>query len=242
MHAPRCLILAALALACATNTRADFDAPSNIRVTMQLIEVPLPTLTELTTNPEMAGHQLHAKAFEWTRSGKAKLLDTCYLACCSGRRATVESVLEWIYPTEHGFSLLPNKITPGSQPPPPPPVHFLPRPPTPTAFGTRNTGATLEVEPTLSADDKHIDLRFAPEIVTPRGLTTWCEFRDKWGDASVRMPLFETWKANTGITLTDGRFELVSVVTPEPADPVPGQLRKILVFVRADVIRLHLPQ
>jgi hypothetical protein len=242
MHASRCLLLAVLACACAGTARADDDGPMNVRVSMQLIEVPLPTLTELMSNPEQAGHQLHAKAFALTKSGKAKLVETCSVMCRSGQRAILESVLELIYPTEVRPPTLPTPTRATGQASPPSSNDYMPRPPTPTAFETRNTGVTLEVEPALSADGKIIDLRFAPEIVTPRGLATWCDFRDQWGDASVRMPLFEAWKTSTGITVIDGRFDLVSVITPQPADPVPGQLRRILVFVRADVIRLHLPK
>jgi hypothetical protein len=44
---------------------------------------------------------------------------------------------------------------------------------------------------------------------------------------------------NTSITLLAGRFELLGMVTPSAADPVPAQLRKVLIFVRADVITLR---
>jgi hypothetical protein len=242
MRAPRFLLLAALA--CTGIARADDDGPMNVRVSIQLIEVPLPTLTGLMNGPDQSGRQLHAKAFDLTKTGKAKLVETCSVTARSGQRAIVESVLKLIYPTECGLPMLPNKVAANSPPPPSPPSskRSLLRPPTPTAFETRNTGATLEVEPTLDSSGGIIDLRFAPEIVAWRGLATWCDFRDRWGDASVRMPLFEAWRTNTAVTVVDGRFELVSVIAPTPADPVPGQLRRILVFVRADVIRLHPPK
>ena len=67
-----------------------------------------------------------------------------------------------------------------------------------------------------------LDLRLAPEFVQQVDLLNWCEHRDEWGDASLRMPIFETWRTNTAVTLINGQFELVSVFTPRPADPVPG--------------------
>jgi hypothetical protein len=55
-----------------------------------------------------------------------------------------------------------------------------------TAFETRNTGVTFEVEPTLDSDGT-IDLRPSPEIVTRLRLETWMEHVDQWGDGSMRM-------------------------------------------------------
>ena len=95
---------------------------------------------------------------------------------------------------------------------------------------------TFEIEPTLGANDQIIDLRFVPEIVSLLRLDTWMEHTDEWGDASLRMPVFETWRVNARVTLMAGQFEMVSVITPKSAAPAVS--RKLLVFVRADVIAL----
>jgi hypothetical protein len=47
--------------------------------------------------------------------------------------------------------------------------------------------------------------------------------------------IFETWRCNTSINLTPGKFEFVSALTPKANAPVPAVSRKILVFVRADI-------
>jgi hypothetical protein len=60
------------------------------------------------------------------------------------------------------------------------------------------------------------------------------EHTDEWGDASLRMPVFETWRVNSSVTLMAGQSEMVSVITPKSVTPAVS--RKLLVFVRADVI------
>ncbi|MCU0780047.1 MAG: hypothetical protein MUF04_02970, partial [Akkermansiaceae bacterium] len=125
-----------------------------------------------------------------------------------------------------------SQVTPRWQPAP------LFRPPVFPCWDIRNVGTTLEIEPSIS-DDGMIDLRILPEIVTLADMTTWVDFRDEWGDASMRMPVFQTLRVNTSQFLTPGWFELAAVLTPEPAAPGPVPDRRIMVFVRADIIILR---
>lgn len=62
------------------------------------------------------------------------------------------------------------------------------------------------------------------------------EHIDEWGDGSLRVPRFESQRANTTMTVAKGKFELVSTITPKPANPPPAVARRILLFVRADVL------
>jgi hypothetical protein len=207
------------------------DYNPNLRVCVQFVEVPHPVLTELLAGPDTAGPVLHDKALALAKDGTVKLLETCVVMCRSGQKATVESICEIMFPTEYE----PPRI-PGQLPPPPPPRKPSVRPNLFDAFETRNTGTTLEVEPTLSEDGKIIDLRLVPEIVQLIRVDTFMEHVDKWGDASSRMPVFATWRLNTGVTLMAGQFEMIGVITPKPNAPVPAVLRKLLVFVRVDVL------
>ncbi len=95
---------------------------------------------------------------------------------------------------------------------------------------------TLEIEPTVDESGQLIELQFIPEIVALSRLDIIKKYTDEWGDASYRQPVFETWRNNTQITLVNGKFELTATITPKPADLVPATLRKILVFVRCDVL------
>ena len=208
-------------------------AADQVRVSLQFIEVSHPMLTELLA--ETGGNALHAKAVSLTKEGKAKILDSCVVTGRSGQKLTLESIREEIYPTEYGPVELPCSI--GNSP-----GIVLPDPPTnpmyrsPTAFETRNTGVTFEVEATIEEDGETIGLNLTPQWVTPVRLETWDEHRDQWGDSSVRMPIYETLRVNAGVTVIPGMFELVSVITPKPVAPVPGVSRKVLVFVRAEII------
>jgi hypothetical protein len=112
------------------------------------------------------------------------------------------------------------------------------RPECPTAFETRNLGVTLEIEPNMDNAGKIIDLRFAPQIVDFLRLETWVEHVDQWGDGSVRRPIIGSLRVSTGISLQDGQFGLVGFLTPNKKDGGQQIDRKIMLFVRADVVRI----
>lgn len=212
------------------------DRPKLIRVSVQFIEVPHPVLTEWMSGSETSGPGLHAKAMVLTKTGGAKVLETSMVVCRSGIKATVESVREEIYPTEYAPPVLAGSFNsvPGPRILPLSPIN--PKFRSPTAFDTRNTGVTLEVEPTMGENDQIIDLRFSAEIVSRLRLETWMEHKDAWGNAPIRMPIFEAWRSQTSLTLQSGKFELASVITPKPDAPTPAVTRRILLFVRADTL------
>lgn len=211
------------------------EQAQHVRVSLQFIELPHPVLTELLAGNEAGGSSLYAKAVSLTKEGKAKILDSSVVTGRSGEKLTLESIREEIYPTEYGSVTLPCSI--GSTPslvlpedPSNPMYRFI------GAFETRNTGTTFEVEATIEDDGESIGLHLLPEWVTPVRFDTWAEHHDQWGDASFRMPVYETLRVNTGVSVIPGKFELVSVITPKPVAPVPGASRKVMVFVRAEII------
>ena len=96
----------------------------------------------------------------------------------SGQKATIEIIREFIYPTEYEPPEIPNSVGGGNDQGGgigggggggTIPV----TPATPTAFETRNTGVTLEIEPTIGENDFVIDLRFVPEIVEFEGFINY---------------------------------------------------------------------
>ena len=139
----------------------------------------------------------------------------------SGQKATIEIIREFIYPTEYeppelpnsvgqssGFSLTGGGSTGGS---------FPVTPATPTAFETRNTGVTLEIEPTIGENDFVIDLRFVPEIVEFEGFINYgSPIQSSGSDAlgntvitvitenRIEMPIFSARRVNTALTIYDG--------------------------------------
>jgi len=141
----------------------------------------------------------------------------------SGQKATIEIIREFIYPTEYEPPELPNTVgsTGGSLIGGSSSSSGFPvTPATPTAFETRNTGVTLEIEPTIGENDFVIDLRFVPEIVefegfinygspiqTPstsllNGITTTSVVT--LTENRIEMPVFSSRRVNTALTIYDG--------------------------------------
>ena len=106
-------------------------------------------------------------------------------------------------------------------------------PATPTAFETRNTGVTLEIQPTIGANDYVIDLRFAPEIVEFEGFVNYgspitSPSTDAIGNSisvtitenRIEMPVFASRRVNTGLTIYDGHTVAVGGLMQEDVQKV----------------------
>ncbi len=147
----------------------------------------------------------------------------------SGQKATIEVIREFIYPTEYDPPQLPTTVGAqgggvvggGFNPLNPfaaaPAQAFPVTPATPTAFETKNTGVTLEIEPTIGENDFVIDLRFLPEIVEFEGFVNYgspiqAPSTDALGNAvnsvitenRIEMPIFSKRSVNTSLTIYDG--------------------------------------
>lgn len=206
----------------------------HVRVIVQVVEVPHAALTKWTTGETLPGREIHERAMKLAEAGEAEIVETCVLIARSGERALAESIAEIIFPSEYeppGSDLLPlNKADSNT---------FRYKrafeSSVMTSFETRNTGVSLEIEPTIGGGNRMVDLRAYFGMIDRAGLTTWTEFRDQWGDASVRMPDFDTRKLTSAITLVPGVFDLWTVFTPKPA-AVPAAVTRQLLFVRADLV------
>src|SRR5947208_2812913 len=88
----------------------------------------------------------------------------------SGQRAVIEIVREFRYPTQFTPPQVPTFSGGGSGTTVAPAVVT---PTTPTAFETRNTGVTLEVEPVVGPDGVTIDLNLVPQVVEFEGFINY---------------------------------------------------------------------
>ncbi len=155
-----------------------------------------------------------------------------------GQKATIEIIREFIYPTEYEPPELPNQVGGGfggqqdfggggggGG--------FPVTPATPTAFETRNTGVTLEIEPNLGPNEYVIDLRFAPEIVEFEGFINYgspitSPATDAFGNPvtvtitenRIEMPVFSSRRVSTGITIYDGHTVAVGGLMREDVQDV----------------------
>lgn len=165
----------------------------------------------------------------------------------SGEKALIEIIREFIYPTEYEPPELPNSIGGGGG------AGdlglggnagiFPVTPATPTSFETRNTGVTLEIEPTIGGNDFVIDLRFAPDIVEFEGFVNYgspiqSPATDFLGNPTtvtitenrIEMPVFSSRRVTTALTIYDGYTVAVGglmredVQTVEDKVPVLGDI------------------
>jgi hypothetical protein len=218
---------------------AGIATAGHVRVIVQVVEVPHAALTTWTAGESLPGREIHDRAMKLVATGEAEVVETSVLIARSGERAIVESIAELIFPSEYnppGFDQLPLALMAGGLPAPFP--HLRPAEVLSTSFETRNTGSTFEIEPTIGGGGKVVDLRVGFDFVDRAALATFTEFRDRWGDASVRMPIFDTRSMSISLTVTSGVFDLWNVFTPKPA-AVPAATTRQLVFVRADVLPDH---
>jgi hypothetical protein len=220
----------------ATVLLARGEATQQVRVTLRVIEVPHAQVVKWTGGAPMKGWQLHDEAVKLALAGGAEIVETSVLTVQSGNRAIAESIAEIIYPAEYE--------PPGSEALIPLNAHSIAyiRPfdaAFTSTFETRNTGMTLEIEPFIAAGGRMVDLRLAFDMVDRASLTTWTEFRDQWGDASIRTPVFDSKRANSGVSLANGVFELWNVFNPKPV-AVPAVTKRMMVFVRADILPMGL--
>jgi len=156
----------------------------------------------------------------------------------SGQKATIEIIREFIYPTEYEPPELPQNVGGGNQGGG---VFgggggggsFPVTPATPTAFEPRNTGVTLEIEPTLGTNGTVIDLRFAPEIVEFEGFINYgspiqSPSSDALGNPTtvtvtenrIEMPVFSVRRVSTALSIYDGHTVAVGGLMREDVQNV----------------------
>jgi len=211
------------------------DLPKMVRVQVEWIEMAHPTLTKLMREHRKSANDgdLRDACAKLVEGGEATVLETAMVLARPGQKATSESIEEYMYPTEYepaicpGNSDLVNVDVEASD---------LATPPTPTAFETRNLGTTLEVEPNLGSNDKVIDLRFAPEIVYHVKNEVWLEWRNKRATMNVTTPTMYSLRLSTAVSMMGGEYLMVAAQSPKGVDKVPDHTRKLMVFVKCDVL------
>lgn len=136
----------------------------------------------------------------------------------SGDKASIEVIREFIYPTEYEPPELPqqnnnNNLLGGGGGG----GGGIATPATPTAFETKNTGVTLEIEPRIGDNDFVIDIRFLPQIVEFEGFINYgspilSPSTDIFGNPvnavitenRIEMPVFSKRSVDTSLTIYDG--------------------------------------
>lgn len=217
---------------------AEAMLPRHVRTQVEYIELSLEQMTALMADPQATKTDtiLRQRVAELIKTDKAKIIETQMVIARSGEKSTSESIREYIYPTEYEPPKLPTtvKIENGAEDKIK--REDLATPPTPTAFETRNLGSTLEVEPTIGENNHTIDLRISPEIVYHVENIKWATWKDKNSEADIMMPIFYSLRVTTALTLANGKPSLVAALSPKNDKGITDFSRKILIFVKCDVI------
>ncbi len=213
-----------------TINQAEGDLSKMVRVQVEFIEVPHETMTELLFEPRNSANDtpLRVKLQDLVKEGKAKMHETLMATAGSGNSATTESVHEFIYPIEYSAPGVPCDFKDKPSP--------VTNSGIPIAFETRNIGSTLEILPTIGENEKIIDLRLLPTLVYHTGNEVWYEETKGKDTYRVQMPNFYKVEVNTSATLIAGQPFLMAAVSPKDDKGEADFTKKILIFVRADVL------
>lgn len=219
----------------------ELPSPRHVQVTLEMIEVSQADATQLLYKDKFGkdGTKLRAALQAMVDSQKASVLETMMVVSHSGTKATSESIREVIYPTEYlpSCGLFEDPTKKENETPNDKALKAAMTAVCPSAFETRNTGSTLEIEPTIGNDGSIIDLRVAPEILFEAGNRKWSIHKDELGnELAVEMPFFYSIRTSTALTLADGAPELLCVLTPKNAEGIPDRTRKVFAIVTADVV------
>ncbi len=211
--------------------QAESLLPKMVRIQVEYVE----TMTELLAEPRKAANDtpLRAKLQELVKEGKAKIIETQMVTARSGQRASTESVHEFIFPIEYDSPEITVHVPENDKPQPPTPAAG---PPTPVAWETRNLGSTLEIEPNIGADNKVIDLRLHPTLLYHTGDKVWHEETKEKDTYRIQMPDFYKISFDTAVILITGQPFLMAAVSPKDEKGVADFTKKVLIFVRADVL------
>lgn len=179
------------------------------------------------------------------RKGLMKLENTLMLEALLnqldvGEKTSSESIFEMIYPTEYNGPELPPLAKDQLNPKPTNDIFsdylklLQQTGLMPVAFETRNTGTSVDLalEP-VTKQPGSFDLRIVPEKVQYHGMQNHGE-----KGIEAQMPLFSTVRTRITLRLTSGQWRLAAMqASIDPATGQPTPSRRLLLFVRLDLIK-----
>ncbi len=213
------------------------EAAGLVQVEVEWIELPHEHFTELIAEGgAKRGEEFRARVGKLMRENLAKSLEVQIVTGASGEKLSSGSCKELIFPTEYQQRVMID---------PPPPME-IPVPElrddyhrifTPTAFETREIGSLLEIEPMVSRDSNHIQMVIEPQLTWHTGNTVWLEHKNGAGNVSkIQMPEIYSLKFHTALRLKPGSCILAAALSPKDAEGTADMSRKVLVFVKADLV------
>lgn len=171
--------------------------PTTVAFTLQTIEAPAMFLRDFTSKTTITADDtaMRIAVEDAATRGEARFINSIFLETKSGTRATHESQREHVYLSEFGTDA---KGRP----------HL--------AFEMRQVGSILEIEPTVGADGRTIEISFAYELHPAAPEERRGHFRDPASNKAFEMPVidFHSAKTTTGISVTKGGTKLIALNKP----------------------------
>lgn len=217
------------------------EAPKHVRAQLEYIDLSHKDLTRLmmqekTTRSDATA--LRMKVQDMVDKNVAKVIDTQMVVGRSGQKSTTESRKELIYPTEYEPACpAPTSEGDKADKEASKPVGSGYNAALPSCFETRNVGSSFEVEPNIGENNKIIDIRILSHYVWHTGNTTWHETKSPEKNAyKIETPDFYLMNIDTSVTTITGQYFLAGVVSPKDAKGQIDPERKVMVFLKCDVL------
>ena len=195
----------------------------NISICYEDFSLPLAQAAALQRE-HLTDAQLYAKILAAAGKDSVRQETFSVVRCTSGHMTSVENITEIIYPTAYEPDNLSVAVTtrltgtiedgkdvPAAPLPVPGPIVIARVPALPAAFETRNTGFTMEIQPTLAGNRDSVDLRIVPGRVTLVGKSTAGQ-----GFSTTEMPIFESQRVSTSAIVKINEPYLLGTMSQPP--------------------------
>jgi hypothetical protein len=191
-------------------------SPSTVALTLHTLEAPAHFLRDLArqTLASADDSAMFGAVEAAVARGEAKFIHSIFLETKTGNRATHHAAREHRYLDTFA-------------------TNMQGRPD--LGFKTRLVGSLLEVEPTIGADERTVELTFTHELHPADPVLRRDQFRDPASQQPFEMPItdFHSAKTSTSISITNGEAKLISLNDPTDRDN-PGMLWAT--FLKCDVV------
>jgi hypothetical protein len=192
------------------------NAPKTVAFTVHTLEAPAAFLRDLTRQTLATADDtaMFTAVEAAVARGEARFIDSAFLETKSGTRATHHVAREHFYLDNFGTD---DKGHPD------------------LTFETRLVGSLLEIEPTIGADSRTVELTFSHELHPAAPVLRYDHFRDPASQHPFEMPVtdFHVHKTTTSISVSKGGTKLISLNEPTGRDK-PGMLWAT--FLKCDVV------
>lgn len=191
-------------------------SPKTIAFTAHTVEAPAAFLRDLArqTLASADDSAMFAAVEAAITRGEARFINSSFFEDKSGNRATHQTGFEHRYLDAFGTDAKGNPDL---------------------SFETRFIGSILEVEPTIGADNRTVELTFNHELHPSSPVIRRDHFRDPASQKNFEMPVtdFHAHKTTTSISLTNGSTKLISLNAPASHE---GTGKLWATFLKCDVV------